>query len=242
MSENIDWRKRDRTVFLVVAVLFPLAVVIGFGPTYYLRFAFDRPPLPTLLVHVHGLVMTIWVLFFITQVFLIRTRNHKAHMSFGMIGIALAIIVLLVGFFTAASAAKFGSPSSPPDIPPLAFFTVPLTDLLMFAGLFGAAIYFRKRPAVHKRLMLLTVVNFLPPAIARIPVPALQSAGPLLFFGVPVLVLIAFLIFDTRANGKLNKPLLLGSLALIISYPLRIMIGMTSAWLAFAAWITSWAA
>ena len=52
---------------------------------------------------------------------------------------------------------------------------VPLFDLLMFVILFGAAVYYRRRPAAHKRLMLLTAVNFLPPTIARIPVAALQG-------------------------------------------------------------------
>ena len=60
---------------------------------------------------------------------------------------------------------------------------VPLFDLLMFVILFGAAVYYRRRPAAHKRLMLLTAVNFLPPTIARIPVAALQGLGPFWFFG-----------------------------------------------------------
>lgn len=228
-------------MFAAVALIFPLIILIGFARTYYLKAAFDAPPVPSLLVHVHGLVMTAWVFYFIAQVWLIRSKRARVHMRAGMLGIALAILILVVGFFTAAAAA-FGSASAPPDIPPLSFMIVPMTDLVMFAGLFGAAIYFRKRPAHHKRLMLLTVVNFLPPAIARIPIESLQAFGPLYFFGVPTVLSIGLLIYDTWRNRKLDRVFLIGSIVLIASYPLRLMAMGTSAWMNFASWITSWAA
>ena len=242
MNEPFDWRRSDRRIFLAAAILFPIIVLIGFGPTYYLRFAFDRPPVPSMLVHFHGLLMTTWVAFFITQVWLIRSKRAKVHMSLGMLGVALATLLIVVGFFTAAASAKYGSPSTPPGIPPLGFFAVPLFDLLLFAGLFGAAIFYRKRPANHKRLMLLTVLNFLPPAVARIPVEIFQTAGPLFFFGVPTVLAIGLLVYDTWRNRKLNVVFLVGALALIVSYPLRIILSVTDAWMSFAAWVTSWAA
>lgn len=242
MNEAFDWRRSDRRIYLAAAILFPVIILIGFGPTYYARFAFDRPPVASMLVHLHGILMTAWVVFFIAQVLLVRTRRQKVHINLGLLGIALAILVIVVGFFTAAAAAKFGATSAPPDIPPLAFFIVPVVDLIMFAGLFGAAIYYRTRPANHKRLMLLTVINFLPPAVARIPVEIFQTLGPLFFFGVPTVIAIGLLIYDTWRNRKLNMPFLVGALVLIASYPLRIVISGTGAWMNFAAWVTSWAA
>ena len=112
----------------------------------------------------------------------------------------------------------------------------------MFAGLFGAAIYYRKRPAEHKRLMLLTAINFPPAAIARFPFEPFTSGGPPVFFGIPVLVMIVLLVLDTLKNGKLNKVFLIASVALIASYPLRLLISGTDAWTSFAAWLTGWAA
>ncbi len=240
-NEVFDWRRSDRRLFAAVALLFPVIILIGFGRTYYLKAAFDTPPVPSLLVHLHGLVMTAWVFYFIAQVWLIRSKRARVHMRAGMLGIALAIVVLVVGFFTAAGAA-FGSASAPPDIPPLSFMIVPMTDLVMFAVLFGAAIYYRKRPAHHKRLMLLTVINFLPPAIARIPIESLQATGPLFFFGVPTVLTIGLLVYDTWRNRRLDRVFLVGSILLIASYPLRLMAMGTSAWTNFATWITSWAA
>ena len=240
--DTFNWREYDRRLFAAVALVFPLTVLLGFARTYYLKVAFGTAPLPSMLVHVHGALMTTWVAFFIAQVWLIRSKNHRTHMKFGMLGIALAIAMVVVGFFTAVAAAKYGSPSSPPGIPPLGFLVVPFFDIAMFAGLFAAAIYYRKRPADHKRLMLLTAINFLPPAVARFPFEPFISAGPLLFFGVPAALMIVLLVLDTRKNGTVNKPFLIGSLILIASYPLRLVLGGTAAWLAFAAWLTGWAA
>jgi len=237
MNPPFDWRRYDRRLFAAAAILFPIIVLIGFARTYYLKSAFGGPPAGWL-VHLHGALMTIWVGFFISQVWLIRTRNHKVHMNMGLIGIALASLILVVGLFTAAAAAKYGSPSTPPGVEPLRFLVVPLVDLVIFAGIFTAAIVYRNKLADHKRLMLLTCINFLPPAIGRLPIAPLQAMGPLFFFGVPTVIAIAFLIFDTWKTGKLNKPFLIGAIVLIASYPLRIILSGTDAWMAFATWFT----
>lgn len=242
MKETFDWRAADRRLYLAVAIIFTLAVFIGFGPTYYFKPVIGGRAVPSTLVHCHGLIMSAWVIFFVSQVMLIRTKNAKTHMKLGMIGIALAILIVVVGFFTGAGAAKNGSASAPPDIPPLAFFVVPFFDLIIFVGLFAAAIYYRTRPAHHKRLMLLTALNFLPPAIARIQIPQLQALGPLYFFGVPSVLAIGLIAYDTWRNKKVNYPFVIGSLILIASYPLRLVISGTDAWINFATWVTTWAA
>jgi hypothetical protein len=144
-----------------------------------------------------------------------------------------------VGFATAIAAARNGSTSFPPGFSPRAFMIVPFFDMLLFTLFFGGALYYRKRPADHKRLILLTILNFLPPAIARFPVSVIAAAGPLAFFGITDLLAIIFLIGDTRANGKMNKVLLWGTVVLIASQPLRIMLSGTAVWLRFATWATS---
>lgn len=242
MNEPFDWRRSDRRLFAAAALLFPLIVLIGFARTYYLRSVFHGPATTTWLVTIHGLLMSLWVVFFIVQVWLIRSKNARLHMKLGWFGVALASAMIIVGFVTGVTAAKNGSPSTPPGIPPLSFFAVPFFDIFVFAALFGAAIYYRKRPANHKRLMLLTAINFLPPAVGRFPIDALQAQGPLFFFGVPTVIAIGLVIFDTWRNRKLNKAFLAGALFLIATYPLRIIISGTDAWISFANWLTGWAA
>ncbi|MEQ1606736.1 MAG: hypothetical protein ABL999_17880 [Pyrinomonadaceae bacterium] len=242
IDQKFDWRRSDRRLFLLASAFFAIVIFIGFGPTYYFKLLSGSLPAGSILIHTHGSIMTAWVMLFILQVFLIRTKRAKVHMNLGVLGIALAILLVFIGFLTAVAAAKYGSASTPPGIPPLSFLIVPLTDILVFIGLFGAAIYYRKRFADHKRLMLLTVLNFLPPAIARIPIEPVRALGPIVFFGVPVLLAIGLVAYDTWRNRKLNRVFLIGSLILIASYPLRLAVSGTETWIAFAGWLTSWAA
>ena len=230
-------RIREKRFYLLVALIFPIVVLAGFGRTYYLKEFFDVPPLSSILVHIHGGVMTAWVVLFIAQVYLVRSKNIKIHQKLGYAGIALGVLIVGVGFFTAIAAAKNGPMTAVPGIDRMSFMAVPMFDLLMFIILFGAAIYYRKRAANHKRLMLLTAINFMPPAIARFPIPGWLALGPLMFFGIPTLILIFAVTYDRVQNGKFNKVFVYGSLLLFISYPLRLAISGTDAWLAFANWV-----
>lgn len=235
-------RRIERRLFATAAMLFPLIILAGFARTYYLKTYFHTPPLATVLVHVHGLLMTSWVLLFITQVWLISSQRVKTHQRLGLSSIPLALLIIVVGFFVAVRAAKFGAASTPGNVPRLSFLLIPLWDMVNFAILFGAAILLRRQPADHKRLMLLTAFNFLPPAVARIPVASLQALGPLWFFGFPSSLALTALIVDAWKNRILNKWFLFGTLLLISSFVLRLALMGTDAWMSFAGWLVSWAA
>jgi hypothetical protein len=239
VSAAVERRLFDRRLFKIAAVFFPLIILAGFGRTYYLRGLFDVPPLPSLIVHIHGLTMTAWVALFITQVWLISSKRVRVHQRLGYAGIGLGTLILPIGFIAAVRAAKYGSPSTPPGVNPLGFMIVPLFDLLMFVIFFGAAIYYRKKPAQHKMLMLLTAINFLPPAIGRIPIPQLQALGPLWFFGAPTVLALICVGLDRWRYGRVNTTFLAGTLLLVASYGGRLMLMNSPGWMEAARWLTS---
>ena len=235
VSKPVDRRLFDRGLFKVAAIAFPLLVLAGFARTYYLRGLFDVP----LIVHLHGVTMTAWVALFVTQVWLISSKRVRVHQRLGFMGIGLAALILPIGFVAAVRAAKYGSPSTPPGVNPLGFMIVPLFDLIMFTIFFGAAIYYRKKPAQHKMLMLLTAINFLPPAIARIPIAPLRALGPLWFFGLPTVLVLSCLVLDGWRHRRVNIVFLVGALLLIASYVTRLVLMNNPAWLQTAGWLTS---
>ena len=239
INESLGRRTFDRRIFTAAAVLFPMIVFAGFARTYYLKGFFATPPLSTVLVHIHGILMSAWVLLFVSQVWLVSSNRVRTHQRMGFAGIAIAIALLLVGFFISVRAAKFGAVSSPPNIPRLAFLLIPLTDLFVFATFFGAAIFLRKKPAEHKRLMLLTAMCFIPPAIARIPIPSLQAMGPIWFLGFPTILILAVLAVDAWHNKRVNKVFLIGTLFLIASFVLRLMLMGTDTWMSIAQWLVT---
>jgi hypothetical protein len=239
MDTTLARRQFDRRLFLTAAVLFPLIVFIGFAPTYYLRGLFESRPLPSNLVHLHGLVMSAWVVLFVIQVRLISAKRIHLHRQLGFAGIGLAALILMTGLPTALRAAKYGTTAAPPEIPPLSFLLVPVTDLVMFALFFGAAVVYRRRAAEHKRLMLLTAINFLPPAIARIPIAPLQALGPLWFFGFPTVLALILIVIDARRSGRVNVVFVAGAALLVASYVARLALMSTPAWVNLATWLTS---
>lgn len=238
INDTASRRAFERSFFLAIAILFPLVVLVGFAPTYYLKPLFNTPPIPRAVIHIHGFVMAVWVALFIAQVFFIRTTRIKVHQRLGLLSIVLAVVIFVTGLVTAIAAAKYGSVSTPPGVKPLEFLVVPFADMFVFAILFGAAVYYRRNAPNHKRLMLLTVLNFLPPAIARFPFGLTETYGPLWFFGVPDVLALIFVAVDTWRNRKLNVVFLAGTIFMIVSHWARLPFSTTSMWLNFATWMT----
>jgi hypothetical protein len=238
-AHTLAARSFDRRLFAAVAIGFALTVLVGFARTYYVKPLIGGPPLPSTLVHVHGALMTVWVALFVAQVWLISAKQVRVHQRLGYSAIGLAALIIVVGFVTALRAGKYGSPSTPAGVTPLAFMVVPVFDLVMFAAFFGGAIYYRRAPLAHKSLMLLTAINFVPPAIARIPVAALQALGPLWFFGFPTMLALVCIGLDWRRRGRLNAVLSIGTVLLVASYVLRLAWMPTDSWLRVATALTS---
>ena len=231
-TPRMPGRVNDRRLYILAAIVTPLIVLAGFARTYYLKPFFNTPDLPGRIVHLHGIVMTAWVLLFITQVSLVATRRTRVHQRLGIAGGVLAALVVIVGILTALFAAARGATPGPPA---LAFLVVPLCDMLVFSVLIGLALYFRRKLQVHKRLMLLAAINLLTPAIARIPLSFITNGGPLSFFGLTELVLLAFVAYDTVKHRRLHPVFLWGSIFIIAMQPLRLLLAGTSIWMNFAA-------
>jgi len=231
-------KRNERLFYSGMAVAIVITVFAGFARTYYLRPYFsDQSLIP--LLHLHGVVFTSWLLLLLVQTALIAARRTDLHRRLGIAGAVLAVLMVLVGTSTAIIRAKVVE--VPPGAPsPLAFLTVPLGDMLLFASLVGAGFYFRRRPDIHKRLMLVATIAILPAAVARLPFAFIQQFGPLAFFGLSDLFIVPCLIYDLFTRGRFHRATVLGGLALVISHPLRLVIGNTQAWLAFATWLTQW--
>lgn len=238
VDERMHRGSRDRRFFTWAAIAIPLIVFVGFARTYYLKGFFNSPALPGKLVHLHGLVMTLWVILFLVQVRLVATRRTQLHRRLGVTAGIFAALVFTVGVMTAIAAAARGGTPGPP---PLQFLVVPLGDMLLFGILIGTALYFRNRMEIHKRLMLIAAVNLLAPAIARIPLHFIEAGGPLAFFGLTDLCLLVCVAYDTIKNRRLHPAFVWSVLLIIVSQPLRIMLAGTQIWLQFATWLVQWA-
>ena len=216
---------------------FVITVFAGFSRTFYLRPKFHPEPLMPLL-YVHGFIFTLWIALLLTQTTLIATKRTRTHTRLGIAGMLLASLMIVIGTVTAIVRAK--GPSPVPGVNPLSFLTIPLGDMLIFLILVGAAFYFRRRADTHKRLMLMATIAILPAAVARLPFAFIQQYGPLAFFGLSDLFIVPCLAYDVITRGHPHRATVLGGTLIVISHPLRLIIGNTHAWLSFATWLTHW--
>lgn len=224
-----NWRN-DRLFYTGMSLAIVATVFIGFAPTYYLKSYYHAAPL-TPLVQVHGLVFTGWILLFVTQTVLIAGRRIALHRRLGVVGAVLAALLVVVGLTTAIVSAQRTFAAGNEGA--LRFLAIPFGDMLVFAILVTAGIYYRRRGEAHKRLMLLATISILDAAIARWPL-AIMAAGPVAFFGVTDLLVMAGLVYDLVAHRRVHPAYLWGGLLILASQPLRLALAATSIWLAFA--------
>ena len=221
----------DRAFFPVMSLLITVTVFAGFAASFYLRDA-AQPPLATLLV-VHGVVFTAWVLLFVVQTTLIAANRVEVHKRLGWAGAALAVALIALGTLAAVRSLRLGR-APIPGLDPRSFFAVPFFDMVVFTLLIGAGIRFRTAPETHRRLMLLATIGLLDAAVARLPVAFIASGGPPVFFALADLFILAGWAFDLARRRRIHPAFLWGGLLLILSQPLRLVLGGTAAWKGFA--------
>jgi hypothetical protein len=123
---------------------------------------------------------------------------------------------------------------------PLGALVFPLGDLVSFAVLVAAALWFRRRPDIHKRLMLLATVGALMAAplahlLGRL--PALRDTPPVILIPLAMLYL-SGAIYDKLTSGRFHPVSLWGGVVLLVWAQARAaVVGPSDAWHAFTAWL-----
>jgi hypothetical protein len=218
-------------LYVVLSLTALVTVFSGFAPSFFLRPPTARPLSAAVIAH--GIAFTAWVALFLVQTTLVASGRTSLHRRLGVTAAALAALMVASGLPLSLSAAGRGV--LPGD--PIAFLLVLLVDLVAFGGLVVAAIHYRDRSEIHKRLMLLALASLLPPAVSRWPVairyPAVIPGVLLLFVAAPP-------VCDLWARRRPNAVSLWGGLSLLASVPLRFAIARTEPWHALAGWIIRW--
>ena len=235
-SPALNLRLRDRKFYLAATIVIAALVFLGFAPTFYLNSFFAKRDLPWLYI-AHGIVFTSWIVLLIVQSTLISANQVRVHRKLGYAGGALALLMIYVGLRIAIASVQRGF--SPPGAPPPhVFMVVPFFDLLVFATLISVALWYRNRPEIHKRLMIMATLAILPPATARILFHFSTSAVIVKAYGLALLVMLACMAYDFWSHRRVHPAYIWSSLFFVVSVPLRLFVGGTHAWLSFAHWLT----
>ncbi|MEQ1579717.1 MAG: hypothetical protein ABL964_03910 [Steroidobacteraceae bacterium] len=161
----------SRLFYALMSGALLLIVLLGFGRSLYLRPFTDLPPLPVAVV-IHGSILTAWYVGAFAQATLVSTGRTDLHRRMGwwIAGIGAAVIVIgtTVTFAFVGRRAALGT-----DIEArIRFFSDivwgDIAAMVAFAVFFCLALAWRKRPDLHKRLMILGSLALLEPALFRI--------------------------------------------------------------------------
>jgi hypothetical protein len=201
-------------------------VLVGFWPSYFSQVLHGIPDRPWFL-HIHGLIFVGWMLLLVTQVVLVATGRVQAHRSLGNFGIAYGFLVLAVGLLVtvAAPVTHFTKGEQTMD-QAAGFIIIPLGDMILFAAFFIPSVIYRRRPEIHKRLILLATTALLFAAAGRMQ-SFLPFAAALVLWFSPALIGMAY---DKWTRGKVHPLYFIGLAAMAIAL-IRLPLSSSELWL-----------
>ena len=224
-------RRFDHYFFSGTAWMMLVAVLVGFGPTYYLAGVFNAP-LPSRIIHVHGALFSCWMLMLIAQNSLAWAGRVDIHRKLGIFGFGLACVMVVVGWIAATDRLVRGT--APPGVDTYFFYITPMTDMVIFATLIFFAFRARRDPPAHKRIIYIATVGILIAAIARFHVSWLFHKAPHAAIASYTFVLM-LVAYDLWSMHRIHRATLWASSLLIFVQQIRVPIAKTAAWHSFAA-------
>jgi uncharacterized membrane protein YozB (DUF420 family) len=229
----------ERRFYQLMILALIACVVLGFSRSFFLRPLFPGVHAPAeTFFYLHGAVFTGWLALLCTQVSLIGVRNVALHRRLGVAGFVMVPLMVVLGTIGGLIAARRPGGFIDIPVPPLEFLIVPLSGMVLFAGLAGSGLLLRRNPQAHKRLMLLGTIAIAEAGIARWPFEPYISTPPLAMWTTAALSL-PLVAWDLYSRKRLHPASVVGVFALIAEGPVREMISHTGPWLAFAKWATA---
>ncbi|MDR3735541.1 MAG: hypothetical protein P4L10_08405, partial [Acidobacteriaceae bacterium] len=205
-------------------------VFLGFSRTYYTA-GMVLAPLPNVLIHVHGAAFTGWLVMLAVQTGLVAGGRTDIHRKLGMWGFGLACLMVALGLLAAADQVHRGHPTLGLD--PETFSIIPVTAVLLFATFVALAYRARRKPAVHKRLIMIGTIAILDAAVFRMRYAWIQSSH-WHADAVSYSLLAAIMVYDWATTGRVQKVTVWASVAVVVVQQLRVPLGFSPPWHALA--------
>ncbi|HTZ81959.1 MAG TPA: hypothetical protein VMB66_02130 [Candidatus Acidoferrales bacterium] len=215
----------SRYFYLTMSFVLAGLVVWGFSRTVDDHLFHANPPRP-LLLWVHGTPFATWIIFFILQSALVRVRKVSVHRFLGWFGAVLAPAMVVLGFTVAIVMTRF-------DTAVLhqtgieSFLSIPFADMVIFGACMALAIYWRKKPEYHRRLIFIASCQLMDAAIGRFDFFFNHN----LFYPALDFLIALGMIRDWVVDGRIHKVYLYAIAPLIVVQSLAVY-----AWRLNPAW------
>lgn len=189
----------SRYFYFCMSLVMAALIVSGFSRTVDAGLFHANPPRP-LLLWIHGAAFSTWVVLFIAQSALVRVRKVSLHRSLGCFGAGLAALMVVLGVIVTVVMSRF-------DLTVLrrknadTFIAVPFADMLIFGTCMALAIYWRKRPEFHRRLVFVATCELMDAGIGRFDFIFNHN----LFYAGVDLLIVAGMARDWFVDGRIHK-------------------------------------
>ena len=186
--------RADDIFFPAMSLLILGIVVFGFAQSYFLP-GMVLAKLPNALVHIHGALFVSWIFLLLAQSALVAVRRIRWHMALGLASLVLPPLMVGFGIRTLLDSIRRNGTGIPASF----ILTGDLEELALFVWLTAWAFLLRRKPAPHKRLMILGTLALMGPAVNRWPwSPAMRLPGTIgVCLALPLLV-VAYDLLQTR--------------------------------------------
>jgi hypothetical protein len=165
LRPHATYSVRARRFYIALALFALVIAFVGFWPTYFgplLAGGVEKPAI----IHFHAAVYVGWLAIFIAQTTFAATGRLAWHVRLGRVGIGYGVLVIGAGLLAA-----FGMFAIRVEAGDLAraqgSLVGPLLDMIVFAPFFAAAVAYRRKPELHKRLMIVATTALLIAAVGR---------------------------------------------------------------------------
>jgi hypothetical protein len=200
----------DKYFYFAMSLLVVAIVLFGFSHTANDNLFHPAVPRPFIL-WIHSAVFSTWVLFFLLQSALVRTHNVRLHRTLGWFGAALGVFMVPLGLTTAIVMKRF-EVHQLHDSKAALFLSVPFLDITCFATFFALAIYWRRKPELHRRLIFIATSALLAAAFGRLPYLADHN---FFYAGVDAVILLG-VVRDLLVNRRVHTVYRIALPALIV--------------------------
>jgi hypothetical protein len=221
-----------RYFFVGMAALAILTVFAGFAPSFYLRSSFHPDHELSVLLHIHGLVFSAWIILFLVQALLIAKGSRRLHQRLGWFTVCIAAAMLLLVAGATVEQMRRGLPleDAATDL------SLNLLGSIMFGVPLGFAVYNRKRPDWHKRLMLCATLGLLGAPLLRLILLTTnldQTAGDWALVLTDSFLLPCFA-YDLFTRGSIHRAYVYVLALFIVSQIVMMSLPAWGPWLNFA--------
>jgi hypothetical protein len=232
-----DRKASERKFYSRMALFLVFVVLLGFGPSFYLRgivppYPRPNPTLPPGVI-LHGAVFTAWMGIFVAQTQLITARQHKIHMRLGIAWMLFAIAMIPVMYLTAMW--QVARANQPPFTDPLNWTIVPLASIPAYGFMVWTGWKRRREAHWNKRAMLCSALMMMDPAIGRLPIAPPTLGGFTFLFALSLATFIPLFLWDRRTLGRIHPATKLGFGLAATATAIRLIFLATGAWAPIAA-------